>query len=237
VGAYDHAGAGWNDLGPDPRDATQVAGELHALLSQVGVDGPLVLVGHSFGSLYTRVYTGHYPEQVVGMVPIDDASYPDQWTRTADGAAIQRSNQIPAAAAPWLARLGLLRPSGYTKIDADLPPQQHVELRALTNSTRLWDRYAAVFRVVDETMAEVRASGTLGAMPLSVLTATEHGSSAETQQLRQQLQAELVAVSSNSRQQVVAGATYVLLVDNRAGARHCSKHQGDPGTHRQLDAR
>jgi hypothetical protein len=104
------------------------------------------------------------------------------------------------------------------QIDPDLPPQQRVELRAFTNGTRLWDSYAAVFRVMDQTMAEVRASGALGSMPLLVLTATEHGFSAETEQLHQQLQAELVGLSSSSRQQVVSGATHASLVDNREQA-------------------
>jgi pimeloyl-ACP methyl ester carboxylesterase len=199
VCAYDRAGEGWSELGPEPRDAIQVAGELHTLLSTAGVDGPLILVGHSFGGLYTRVYAGRYPDQVVGMVLID-ASHPDQWTRTADGAAIQRRNQVAAAAAPWLARVGVLRLSGYMQLDPDLPPQQQVELRAFTNGTRVWESDAAVFRVVDQTMAEVRAGGTLGSLPLIVLTATEHGFSAEMEHLHQQLQAELTRLSSNSRQ-------------------------------------
>jgi pimeloyl-ACP methyl ester carboxylesterase len=217
VCAYDRAGEGWSDLGPAPRDAAQVAGELHTLLRRAGVGGPLVLVGHSFGGLYARAYAGRYPEQVVGMVLVD-ASHPDQWTRTADGAAIRRANQISAAAAPWLARLGILRLSGYMKIDPELPPRQQAEMRAFTNGTRLWESYAAVFRVADQTMAEVRESGTFGAMPLIVLTATEHGFSAEVERLHQQLQAELVGLSARGRQQVVAGATHVSLVDSREQA-------------------
>jgi pimeloyl-ACP methyl ester carboxylesterase len=218
VCAYDRAGEGWSDLGPEPRDAAHVADELHVLLSRAGVGGPLVLVGHSFGGLYTRVYAGRYPDQVVGMVLVD-ASHPDQWVRTTDHAATQRSNQVSAAAAPWLAGLGLFRLSGYIEVDPDLPPQQQVELRAFTNSTQLWVSYAAVFRVVDQIMAEVRASGKLGSRPLIVLTATEHAFSAEAEQLHQQLQAELVGLSSTSRQEVVTGATHVSLVDNRQQAR------------------
>jgi hypothetical protein len=71
---------------------------------------------------------------------------------------------------------------------------------------------------VDQTTAEVRASGTFGSMPLSVLTATEHGFPLRWEQLHQQLQAELVALSSNSRQHIVTGATHVSLVDNREQA-------------------
>jgi hypothetical protein len=75
-----------------------------------------------------------------------------------------------------------------------------------------------VFRVVEQTMAEVRASGTLGSTPLLVLTATEHGFSAEMEQLHQELQAELAGLSSDSRHRVVGGATHVSLVDDREQA-------------------
>ena len=135
VCAYDRAGEGWSDLGPEPRDATRVARELHVLLTNAGVRGPFVLVGHSFGGLYTRVFASLYPDEVVGMVLID-ASHPDQWTRTSDGPAIQRSNQLSAAVGPWMARLGVLRLSTYIKIDADLPTQRQGELRASMNGTR-----------------------------------------------------------------------------------------------------
>ena len=36
VCAYDRAGMGWSEMGPDPRDATQITGELHTLLSKAG---------------------------------------------------------------------------------------------------------------------------------------------------------------------------------------------------------
>src|ERR671917_2509397 len=32
VCAYDRAGMGWSEMGPEPRDARQISGELHALL-------------------------------------------------------------------------------------------------------------------------------------------------------------------------------------------------------------
>ncbi|HEY0582880.1 MAG TPA: alpha/beta hydrolase, partial [Chloroflexota bacterium] len=71
VCVYDRAGESWSDIGPKPRDATRVATELHTLLANAGVDGPFVLVGHSFGGLYTRVFASQYRDQVVGMVLID----------------------------------------------------------------------------------------------------------------------------------------------------------------------
>src|SRR5262249_28852565 len=78
--AYDRAGMGWSDPGPEPRDANQVSTELHTLLTHAGIAGPYVLVGHSAGGLYVRVYAAHYPEEVVGMVLVDPG-HPDMPTR------------------------------------------------------------------------------------------------------------------------------------------------------------
>ena len=40
VCAYDRAGRGWSDPGPAPRDARQLARELHTLLANAAVPGP-----------------------------------------------------------------------------------------------------------------------------------------------------------------------------------------------------
>ena len=45
VCAYDRAGMGWSEKGPEPRDAERVTGELHALLEDAGIEGPYVLAG------------------------------------------------------------------------------------------------------------------------------------------------------------------------------------------------
>src|SRR3712207_91810 len=56
VCAYDRAGMGWSEMGPEPRDAKQISGELHTLLTKAGIEGPYVLVGHSFGGMYMQTY-------------------------------------------------------------------------------------------------------------------------------------------------------------------------------------
>ena len=40
VCAYDRAGMGWSEMGPEPRDAKQISSELHALLKGAGIEGP-----------------------------------------------------------------------------------------------------------------------------------------------------------------------------------------------------
>jgi pimeloyl-ACP methyl ester carboxylesterase len=69
--SYDRAGLGQSDPGPKPRSAKQIATELHAALQKSGVKPPYVMVGHSFGGIYVRVFADMYPNEVVGMVLID----------------------------------------------------------------------------------------------------------------------------------------------------------------------
>ena len=69
--SYDRAGLGQSELGPKPRSAKQIATELHTALEKAGIKPPYVLVGHSFGGIYVRVFADMYPKEVVGMVLID----------------------------------------------------------------------------------------------------------------------------------------------------------------------
>ena len=71
VCTYDRAGFGWSDAGPLPRTAGLIVTELHTLLANAGESGPYLLVGHSLGGKHLRLFAGHYPSDVVGMVLVD----------------------------------------------------------------------------------------------------------------------------------------------------------------------
>ncbi|MEK3685881.1 alpha/beta fold hydrolase [Paenibacillus sp. FSL R10-2736] len=68
---YDRAGYGWSEPGPFPRTNEQCISELYELLLQAGVEGPYIFVGHSFGGLNVRLFTGKYPQLVAGVVLVD----------------------------------------------------------------------------------------------------------------------------------------------------------------------
>jgi pimeloyl-ACP methyl ester carboxylesterase len=60
--------------------------DLHALLQAAMAPGPYVLVGHSYGGMFARLYASTYPSEVIGMVLVDafsegleDQMTPDQW--------------------------------------------------------------------------------------------------------------------------------------------------------------
>jgi pimeloyl-ACP methyl ester carboxylesterase len=71
VCVYDRAGRGWSDSVSVPQDGVAVATDLHTLLDRAQVPGPFVLVGHSSGAQYVRIFAGRYPEQAAGMVLLD----------------------------------------------------------------------------------------------------------------------------------------------------------------------
>ena len=75
-----------SDATPMPRTAQAAVSDLHTLLEVAAIPGPYVLVGHSFGGLFVRLYAATYPDEVVGMVLVDafsetlrDEMTADQW--------------------------------------------------------------------------------------------------------------------------------------------------------------
>lgn len=74
VCGYDRAGAGYSDTPPKPRAVAQITEEMHTLIARANLPGPLVLMGHSLGGLYIRLYAAQYPNDVVGMVLVDGST-------------------------------------------------------------------------------------------------------------------------------------------------------------------
>jgi pimeloyl-ACP methyl ester carboxylesterase len=69
-----------SDPTPMPRTADDVVADLNTLLGSEAESGPYVLVGHSVGGLFARLYASRYPDQVAGLVLVD-ASHEEQELR------------------------------------------------------------------------------------------------------------------------------------------------------------
>ena len=71
VVAYDRAGYGQSEVSDQPRSGLQIVAELRALLQTEGLDAPYVLVGHSLGGTYMKLFAKMYPDEVAGVVLVD----------------------------------------------------------------------------------------------------------------------------------------------------------------------
>lgn len=71
VVSYDRAGYAWSEPAASERTGDNVVNELRTALRAEGLKGPYLLVGHSLGGLYTRLFAEKYPNEVAGLVLID----------------------------------------------------------------------------------------------------------------------------------------------------------------------
>jgi pimeloyl-ACP methyl ester carboxylesterase len=228
VCAYDRAGTGWSEPGPEPRDPHQIARELHTLLGDAGIDGPYVLVGQSFGGLYVRMYADLYPKEVAGMVLVD-ASHPDMWSRMPrEVAATLKPSAWQVGTMTFLTRLGVFRLTGGDMAECGLPAHQCKQEQAYRRSTNYRVTWGQEMLAPDRD-AQVRATGNLGDKPLVVLSAGDHerdlaagvspAALARFERTWHNLQSELAALSTDSTYLVVEGAGHSTLQTDRQDAR------------------
>ena len=69
--AYDRAGLGQSDPGPQPRDGLAVTRDMEALLAAARVQGPFILVGHSMAGTFLPLFAHRNPGKVAGLVLVD----------------------------------------------------------------------------------------------------------------------------------------------------------------------
>jgi pimeloyl-ACP methyl ester carboxylesterase len=209
VCSYDRAGMGWSDPGPQPRTPSQIAGELHTLLTNAGIAGPYVLVGHSLAGKNVRLFAQQHPEQVAGMVLVDArGEYVDANTAPADVQAFQRNLAVQAGLYRIARSLGLARLIGASLWGAPaMSWETRTEGMLLTTSARGVDAQTAegLERATDD--AQLQAGPSLGDRPLIVLaseqnvTATPYWAEA---------QRRLAALSVNGRLFVPAGSGHYI---------------------------
>ncbi len=81
--SYDRAGMGYSDPSPDPRTPEAVVADLARLLDGAGIHEPVLLVGHSLGGFYAKLFAATRPGRVAGLVLVDP-SEERLWDRVGD---------------------------------------------------------------------------------------------------------------------------------------------------------
>ena len=199
VCSYDRAGHGRSDDAAAPQDGNAIAEDLHDLLAKAGIAGPYVLVAHSSGGPYVRVFTANYPEDVVGMVLLDPQPA-DAFTSLPDYPSTYNTLRLTGGIAPSLSRIGLLGPIfGVSPNEATA---------AIARSQR------DEFRALPAALTQAAAVTSIGDRPLVIVTAV-------TDAQRGWLAAhdQMVSLSTGAVHRVLDGATHdSVLVGNDSAA-------------------
>ena len=215
VCAYDRAGLGWSERGPLPRTGQRMAKELHRLLERAGISGPYILVGHSLGGLVVRLYQHDYPKEVVGLVLVD-AGHELEMRQAEFRPFVNAGNSLlPVIRAMTI--LGISRlmatydqlPQLLSGQEEKVPAEIRPMLRAGWLRTGYYSTLTDESNGLIETLEQVRHSGSLGDLPLVVVTANGpiwwpdmpgQVNPAKFRKMWLDLQQDLTKRSTNSRQ-------------------------------------
>lgn len=171
VCSYDRADIGFSDSSPRPRTSRTIAEELAALLHSAGITPPYILVGHSMGGFDMRVFASLHRADVAGMVLVD-ASHPDQVQRL--------PAEIKDIQATWLRESEFLKytmPFGIPR----LMGWCNEDLLARTAECNFHTAREQVeeMKMIATSAAQTAESGSLGDVPLVVLSHDPEKPSAE----------------------------------------------------------
>jgi pimeloyl-ACP methyl ester carboxylesterase len=223
VCSYDRAGFGWSDSQPGPRDADHIAAELHQLLLQAKVNGPIVLMGHSIAAIYIRDYASRYPENVAGLIFVD-GSTPLQDENPALKAAgetgLERRASILMMRSAAMA--GLFRLAGTC---ARPIPGFDAHAGQLLEEDLCYPRFASIGDELASFNAsghETAHAGPFGALPVLILSQDPAKVLSQKHPLRQmvdmegawsQMQEDLKKLSTHSRRIIARGSTHAVQID------------------------
>lgn len=169
---YDRAGYGWSDPPSNGFDIDMTINDINQILELSKIDTPVILIGHSVGGIYSRLFADKYPDKVSGMVLIDSRNeffsdhamtYNEKFFETQD----QKMNL-------FLSKIGIVRLFGENIFPETMPDYLSSEKYVNVH----WD--TPFFKVLNEEINQITVSeklledtNTLGDKPLTIITPNE----------------------------------------------------------------
>lgn len=217
VVSYDRAGLGWSDPNEGRHEAS-VPADLIRLLDGLGLTGPYVLVGHSYGAVFARMFAHSYPDQVVGLV-LADPAHEEQFDRIP---AMGDLTQLEVL--PYLSRVGLTRLfAPFDSLGEGMPAEAFQEWRSVAYTARYARAYRDEGRYVRDVVSPWFAAQDrdLGELPLVVFRALD--ATWPDDQAVLGMQRELADLSTRSVFEEIPAADHYTIVTHEHNARTVSE--------------
>jgi pimeloyl-ACP methyl ester carboxylesterase len=220
---YDRAGYGWSDPPLNGFSIGTTIDDLSEIIESSNIDTPVILVGHSVGGIYSRLFTDKYPEKVSGLVLIDSRNeYFSEQATTFNDKFFETQDQTMNRT---LSQFGIVRLMGENMFSDSMP--DYISAEKYVNVH--WD--TPFFKVLDEEIKEIKVSEkllkdnkSLGDKPLTIVTpidvelqAIELGfSEQEASNLEKKWkdsQKQLTNLSTNSELILVPNSSHSVMYD------------------------
>jgi pimeloyl-ACP methyl ester carboxylesterase len=190
-----------------------MAEELHTLLQNAGIPGPIVLVGHSLGGYDVRLYASLYRNDVAGIVLVD-SSHPDQTKRLPQAIKDMEGGWMREAEFfEFTMPFGIPRLLGFCASD---PAARAAECNFHTAREDV-----AEMKWFPESAAQARCTGSLGDLPLAVLSHDPNTPQFDlpadlvkpTNDAWEKMQEELARLSSKGTQTIATNSGHYIQLD------------------------
>lgn len=222
VCSYDRAGFGWSEARPGVRDSNAISAELHGLLEQAGITGPIILMGHSIAGIHMRNYAATYPQQVKGIIFVDGST--PQQDRYMPAALEAKQKQIVGFLYPVVkaaTAIGLMRALGQCSV---VQPGMEAYTAWIKADACHPSQYTSSIAEMDGIVAsgdETVHADHFGAMPILIFSQDpslknaylSKDTSEQLSVIWNGMQENLKKLSTNSRRIIAKGSTHYVQVD------------------------
>ena len=234
--SYDTAGIGWSKANGTPATAKNMSDELHQLLQDAEIDGPIILAGHSLGGIVSLIYSAEHEEQVAGIAFIDSSHYNqiNYFGQEFKDSSDKQTDELLANF--WLIELGsnlgiMTMMNIFDTSESELHNKQHKMMAS-------FDKWNPPYHTVKSIVSNLNLSFEQGReahyarddLPIIVISAadpvsggpTEIGgiSAEEYMQGFKDLHKDLAELSTSGSHVVVNGTDHISIVDSDETAEH-----------------
>ncbi len=203
---YDRAGYAWSDPSPNPGHAHALSREADVMLDKIGVNGPLILVGHSFGGFVVRELALRRQADMLGMVLVD-ASHEKQLTRLEK---LVGRNMMPRGNSFFVSPV---------EVPEALPRDLQRKIKAFSRMRKTHAALHKEMRYFRESADQVSQDRVDVSYPVIVISRgldlyTSDALGKQKTAIWEELQADLAAISSRSKRIIATNSGHHIHTEN-----------------------